>query len=122
MDLTIAFDNAAALALGWCVASIITGVCADDWLSLPADEHASSFLGVKGVLANWLIAAPLGQALKALALYGVLTGGWSAVGEATLPAVDLPALANTFALDVSGLLLSLTLWRRFLLGYLGSGY
>ena len=71
IDITLALDSAASLALGWGVASVATGVCSEDWLGLDADEHVKAPLGLAGVLSNWLLAWPLGVALKCLAAYGL---------------------------------------------------
>ena len=115
VDLAVAIDGAAALALGWCLASVLTGVCRESWFALTAEEHSSSALGVKGVLENWLVGFPIGEAMKALALFGVAAGGWTS----QLMGADDAALASATALDGAGLLLALTLWRRFLLGWFG---
>ena len=114
VDLAVAFDSALALALGWCLASAVTGcVCSEDWFGLPAEEHAGSALGVKDVLKNWIVGWPLGELLRALALFGIVAGGWAMPSE--LPATGLPAIASSLASDGAGTLVALTLWRRFLL-------
>ena len=122
VDLTVAFDSATALALGWCLACAIapTGVCAD-WLGRPLEEHAASALGVKGVFANWLIGFPLGEILKAIALYGIFVGGWASQSELPLASASDFELARNVALDGAGLLVALTLWRRWLLNYMYFG-
>ena len=117
VDLAVAFDSAVALALGWCLASAITGVCAQDWVALPADKHANSVLGVNGVTANWLLAFPLGQLLKGVALYGVFASGWAAA--CGVPPLSETALASSCILDGAGLLVCIALWRRYLLVWMG---
>jgi len=117
VDLVVAFDSAGALALGWCLASIVTNVCAQEWLELPPDAHTGSVLGVKGVLQNWLLGFPLGLALRAMALLAMSTGGWATTNE--LPPLDAAALVESAGVDGAGTLLALTLWRRWLLAWFG---
>jgi hypothetical protein len=100
-------------------ARAVTGVCSAEWLGLPSEEHEASLLGAKGVWANWLLGFPLGEALKAFALFGVATGGWADPGELPADWQSAPALARMVALDGVGILLTLTLWRRWLLGWAG---
>ena len=120
VDVVVAFDSASALALGWCLASAVTGcICSQDWFSLPADQHQGSALGVKGLLTNWLVGFPLGEVLKALALYGIAAGGWAAPSQ--LPSTSALDVATTLVFDGVGILVALTLWRRWLLGWLGYG-
>ena len=114
--MAVAFDSALALALGWCLASVVTGVCSQDWLALSADEHAGSVLGVKGILSNWLLGFPLGEVIKALALYSVFAGGW-----ASTPGVSPAEIASSVALDGAGTLVVITLWRRWLVTWSGYG-
>lgn len=115
VDLAVAFDSALALALGWCLASAVTGVCSEEWWSLSAEDHSSSALGVSGVLRNWIVGWPLGELLRTLALAGIVGGGWATVGE--VPSMGLVEVATKAASDGAGLLVCLTLWRSFLLNW-----
>jgi len=99
IDITLAFNSAAALALGWLLAGTVTGISRESWFSLSAEDHQSSVLGISGVLRTWLLAWPLGQALKQLAL-----------GSAA-DAFDLTVAAN----DGTGMLIVCLVWRRLLL-------
>ena len=123
VDLAVAFDSAVAVAFGWCLASAVSGVCAQNWLSLDTEEHTSSALGAKGVLANWIIAWPLGEVLRFIALFGLvggqIDGEWALAAESVRDGLlTLPSLVGNAALDGAGVLLALTLWRRWLLAYM----
>ena len=135
VEISLAFDQAAALALGWCVASALTGiVCSESWFNIEGDEHRQAPLGIAGLLSNWVVSWPLGIALKATAAYGLaLTHSASVVSSAgslvyflgassyaTDPASAAADLVlRTAGSDGAGALLVLTLWRTWLLRWTG---
>ena len=114
VDISLAFDQAGALALGWILASLATGATSHRWLALPWEEHQRSALGVNKLLPTWMLAWPLFEMMKVVAASQLAS--WSTVALAT----DLPQLAQlssvqTLATDGAGLLLIIALWRSWLL-------
>ena len=105
VDIGYAFECAAALVAGWAIGSLIAGASSSDWFF---KEHATAPLGLYRVLPAWLLAWPLGAALKLLATeeYARATPGITA-------AVDMQAIA----MDGAGLLVSIWLWRTWLLAW-----
>lgn len=105
VDIGYAFECAAALVAGWAIGSLIAGASSSDWFF---KEHATAPLGLYRVLPAWLLAWPLGAALKLLATeeYARATPGITA-------AVDMQAIA----MDGAGLLLCIWLWRTWLLAW-----
>ena len=109
-DIALAFDRAAALALGWAVGSAAAGASAADWAGL---DHAQAPLGVPArVLPAWLLAWPLACALEAALAGPVLR--WSAAAGAPA-SLSVPLDLQAVLMEGVGLLVVLTLWRRWLL-------
>ena len=106
VDIGYAFECAAALAVGWAIASALVGASTDDWFF---QEHRNSPIGLYRVLPAWLLAWPLGAAFKAVATleYARATPG------VTASILDMQAIA----MDGAGLLLVLAAWRTWLLAW-----
>ena len=59
IDIAYAFDVAAALSLGWMLASAAVGAASNDWIT---QDHSASPIGLSRVLPAWLLGWPLGCA------------------------------------------------------------
>ena len=73
------------------------------------------------MLANWIIAWPLGEVLRFIALFGLvggqIDGEWALAAESVRDGLlTLPSLVGNAALDGAGVLLALTLWEAVALG------
>lgn len=133
VDIVLAFDRGSALALGWVIAAAATGIASESWLTLDSEDHERAPLGVSGLLLSWIIAWPLGQVFKAAAFWSVFGSGWAAsiVGSTSAPnpsflpssaMLDDPLSLEALVRDLvgaipdgAGTLITMILWRRFLL-------
>ena len=107
VDIAYTFNSAAALAAGWAVAAAVTGASRIDWSFL---DHSESPIGLAKVLPCWLLSWPVGVTLKALA--ALEFAQWSSQTFVSLEGlVDM----QTAAADGAGVLLTVALWRTWLL-------
>jgi len=109
IDIAYAFDNAAALVVGWMIASAVAGASSVDWFG---SDHGRSPIGLNRVLPAWLLGWPLGSALKLIA--SLQFARWTALATGTSAALTLVD-AQMVAMDGAGLLLVIALWRTWLL-------
>ena len=105
IDIAYAFDVAAALSIGWMIASAAVGAASNDWIT---QDHSASPIGLSRVLPAWLLGWPLGVALKAAAALQFAT--WT----------NLPTIvdAHTASMDGAGLLLVVAMYRASLLWWI----
>ena len=99
--------SAIALTVAWLVAAAIAGALGDEWFAQAreAQRLSPAFGVVRSLTKSWLLAVPLAEVGKALAVAAVIlpVGGWLAF--------DLP----TAVTDLGGMLVTVTLWRTALL-------
>ena len=94
-EIAFTFDTCASHVVAWGVSAAASGALAEDWLSLPADEHASAPGGVARVVVAWLLSVPLFEFLCAAARFGPAAPAAPAVPAAraiTLPTFPLAPL------------------------------
>ena len=99
--------SATVMALSWCVGATIGGALDSGWFARArAAEGEAPYFGVmRTLIRSWIIAIPLFEVGKALAVAAVIlpVGGWLALDGQTAVA------------DVGGMFLTIALWRTVLL-------
>jgi len=106
-DIALTLDTCASHALAWGLGAAATGAVADDWISLPLDEHRAAKGGVARVLPAWLLSVPIFEFLRALAALRIgahdfATDLWPATAGISYPGGSLGTLAL------------MLVWRRWL--------
>ena len=84
-EIAFTFDTCASHVVAWGVSAAASGALAEDWLSLPADEHASAPGGVARVVVAWLLSVPLFEFLCAAARFGPAAPAAPAITRSPLP-------------------------------------
>mmetsp|Transcript_2013 Transcript_2013/g.5660 ORF Transcript_2013/g.5660 Transcript_2013/m.5660 type:complete len:411 (+) Transcript_2013:125-1357(+) len=105
-EIAFTFDTCASHVVAWGVSAAASGALAEDWLSLPADEHASAPGGVARVVVAWLLSVPLFEFLRALAALSI-----GPIADDTWPT----AAGISYPGGSVGTLAMMVWWRRWLL-------